>query len=155
MNRPRNHYSKLSKERDVMDNMPRIQTEIEEASKARGPVAGIDTHKDTHHVAVVDEFGRPVSDQELAASARGYRQDVERVTRLGDVANVGVEGTGSYGAGISRVLTQEGFTVIEGMRTNRQARRRRGKSDPLDAHQAAMRCSLERKRELRRLATGQ
>lgn len=135
MFRPRDHYSKLSKGRDVMTKVLRIHAE--EAPQA-GLVAGIDTHKDTHHVAVIDEFGRPVIDQEFSASAAGYGKVVDLFTHLGHVVKVGVEGTGSYGAGIARVLTREGFKVIEVMRTNRQARRRRGKSDPLDAHQAAM-----------------
>src|SRR5699024_126259 len=137
MNRPRHHYSKLSKERDVMAEVLQIHTNVESSGEAVG-LAGIDTHKDTHHVAVIDEFGRPVIDQACSASAAGYGKVVDLFTRLGHVVKVGVEGTGSYGAGIARALTLEGFKVIEVMRTNRQARRRRGKSDPLDAHQAAM-----------------
>ena len=60
------------------------------------------------------------------------------ISRRGDVVCVGVEGTGSYGAGLSRALTVAGLTVVEVARQDRQARRRRGKSDPLDAHQAAV-----------------
>jgi transposase len=59
------------------------------------------------------------------------------MTGLGPVLAVGVEGTGSYGAELSRVLTREGMRVVEVTRPNRQARRLRGKSDPLDAYQAA------------------
>ena len=104
-----------------------------------GPlVAGIDTHKNTHHVAVVDQLGRPVADREFATTSRGYAQIVEFLRAHAPVAQVGVEGTGSYGAGIFRVLTAEGLTVVEVVRQNRQARRLRGKSDPIDAHQAAL-----------------
>ena len=50
---------------------------------------------------------------------------------------MGIEGTGSYGAELGRVLASEGLTVHEVIRPNREARRLRGKSDPLDAYQAA------------------
>jgi transposase len=104
-----------------------------------GPlIAGIDTHKHTHHVAVVDQLGRPVANREFATTSRGYAQIVAFLRAHGDLDRVGVEGTGSYGAGIARALTAEGLTVIEVVRQNRQARRLRGKSDPIDAHQAAL-----------------
>lgn len=100
-------------------------------------VAGIDTHKDTHHVAVLDAVGRLLSDREFATTVEGYRQIVAFLRANGPIATVGVEGTGSYGAGITRVLTAAGFAVVEVVRPNRQARRAHGKSDPLDAQQAA------------------
>lgn len=101
-------------------------------------VAGIDTHKSTHHVAVLDHLGRRVADREFPTTAHGYQQIVAFLREHGPVEHVGVEGTGSYGAGIARALAGEGFTVIEVARQNRQARRRTGKSDPIDAHQAAL-----------------
>lgn len=101
-------------------------------------VAGIDTHKHTHHVAVVDHLGRPVADRQFVTTSRGYGQIVRFLREHGTVTRVGVEGTGSYGAGIARVLNATGFTVVEVARPNRQTRRLRGKSDPLDAHQAAL-----------------
>ena len=57
---------------------------------------------------------------------------------------VGVEGTGSYGAGLARALTAGGFEVVEVNRPNRAERRIRGKSDPLDAYQAAQSVLAER-----------
>jgi len=101
-------------------------------------VAGIDTHKNTHHVAIVDHLGRPIADHQFTATGRGYRQVIDFLRAHGQVDRVGVEGTGSYGAGIARELTVAGFTVVEIIRQNRQARRLRGKSDPIDAHQAAL-----------------
>ncbi|MEV8252324.1 IS110 family transposase [Microbacterium sp. NPDC076768] len=101
-------------------------------------VAGVDTHKDTHHVAILDQVGRPVADREFRADGRGYAQIIAFLREHGDVARVGVEGTGSYGAGLSRALSVAGVSVIEVARQDRQARRKRGKSDPLDAHQAAV-----------------
>lgn len=101
-------------------------------------VAGIDTHKNTHHVAVVDHLGRPIADSQFPATGRGYQQVINFFHAHGHIDRVGVEGTGSYGAGIARELTVAGFTVVEIIRQNRQARRLRGKSDPIDAHQAAL-----------------
>jgi len=99
---------------------------------------GIDTHKNTHHVAVVDGVGRPVADREFATTPTGYTEIVAFFHSHGAIEQVGVEGTGSYGAGISRVLSAAGFTVMEIARPNRRHRRLKGKSDPIDAHQAAL-----------------
>ncbi|WP_426625346.1 IS110 family transposase [Leifsonia sp. McL0607] len=107
-------------------------------SPVGGLVAGVDTHKDTHHVAILDHVGRPVADGEFRADGRGYAQIITFLREQGDVVRVGVEGTGSYGAGLSRALNAAGLTVVEVARQDRQARRRRGKSDPLDAHHAAV-----------------
>jgi transposase len=101
-------------------------------------VAGIDTHKNTHHVAIVDHLGRPIADHQFHATGRGYAQVIDFFHAHGQVECVGIEGTGSYGAGIARELAGAGFTVVEIIRQNRQARRLRGKSDPIDAHQAAL-----------------
>jgi transposase len=100
-------------------------------------IAGIDTHADTHHVAVISETGEHLADQEFLAVGSGYRKIIEFITGFGPVAVVGVEGTGSYGAELARTLTQEGIQVLEVMRPNRQRRRLKGTSDPLDAYQAA------------------
>lgn len=111
---------------------------VDPPSTAGWLVAGVDTHKDTHHVAILDNVGRPVADREFRADGRGYALIISFLRDHGDVERVGVEGTGSYGAGLSRALRATGFTVIEVARHDRQTRRRRGKSDPLDAHQAAV-----------------
>ncbi|UKA56883.1 IS110 family transposase [Arthrobacter sp. FW306-2-2C-D06B] len=100
-------------------------------------IAGIDTHADTHHVAVISETGQHLADREFLAVGSGYRKIVEFIIGFGPVVAVGVEGTGSYGAELSRVLSREGIQVLEVMRPNRQGRRLKGKSDPLDAYQAA------------------
>ena len=101
-------------------------------------VAGIDTHRNTHHVAVVDHLGRPIADSQFPATGRGHQQMINFFHAHGHIDRVGVDGTGSYSAGIARELTVAGFTVVEIIRQNRQARRLRGKSDPIDAHQAAL-----------------
>ncbi|MEB0002484.1 IS110 family transposase [Cryobacterium sp. RTC2.1] len=100
-------------------------------------IAGIDTHADTHHVAIITNYGKHLADKKFLAVGSGYREIAEYITRYGPVIAVGVEGTGSYGAELTRVLIHEGFEVKEVNRPNRQARRIHGKSDPLDAYQAA------------------
>ena len=82
-------------------------------------VAGVDTHKNTHHVAILDLVGRPVADREFRADGRGYAQIVTFLHAHGDVVRVGVEGTGSYGAGLARALTAAGLTAVEVARQDR------------------------------------
>jgi transposase len=100
-------------------------------------VAGVDTHADTHHGAVIDARGRLLDSAEFPATGAGYRQLLTWMRGLGQLSRVGVEGTGSYGAGLTRYLSAEGIPVIEVNRTNPGTRRRRGKSDPIDAEAAA------------------
>lgn len=100
-------------------------------------IAGIDTHACTHHVGVITGTGQHLADREFPAAGAGYHDIIDFITGFGPVIAAGVEGTGSYGAELSRVLTSEGIHVVEVTRPNRQARRLQGKSDPLDAYQAA------------------
>ena len=103
-----------------------------------GPVyGGIDTHADTHHVAVIDVHGRPLGDVRVPATAAGYRQAARFIGRWPRVVKVGVECTGSYGAAVTRELTAAGHTVIEVNRPHRFDRRARGKTDVYDAYGAA------------------
>ena len=103
-----------------------------------GPVTGgVDTHGQTHHGAVLDGIGRQLGDREFPATPAGYRDLLAWLCRHGELARVGVEGTGAYGAALTRYLTGEGVTVVEVDRPDRRARRAKGKSDPLDAYAAA------------------
>ena len=102
-----------------------------------GVIGGVDTHKFTHHAAVVDLNGRLLGDRRFAADASGRAALVAWLNSFGDVRAVGVEGTGSYGVSLTRSLTGAGHTVTEVNRPNRAARRANGKSDQLDAEQAA------------------
>ena len=98
---------------------------------------GVDTHLEVHVAVVVDDVGRVLDTQDFAADMRGYRALARWMRSFGQLDRVGVEGTGAYGAGLARYLVAEGVTVVEVIRPNRQARRRRGKSDPADAEAAA------------------
>src|SRR5262249_59553697 len=96
---------------------------------------GVDAHSDTHHAAALDERGRVLGDRPFAASVEGYRELLVWLESFGLVARVGVESTGSYAAGLVRFLVERGIVVVEVNQPH--ARRRRGKSDPLDAEAAA------------------
>jgi len=104
-----------------------------------GPVTGgVDTHADVHVAAVVDQVGRVLGTRAFAADASGYAGALAWMRAHGELVKVGVEGTGSYGAGLARYLAGCGVEVAEVIRPNRQARRRRGKSDAADAVAAAV-----------------
>jgi transposase len=103
----------------------------------RGVIGGVDTHLDVHVAAAVDAVGGVLGVESFPTTEQGYRRLIEWLGALGPVMLVGVEGTGSYGAGLTRSLQQAGLEVVEVDRPNRQARHRAGKSDPLDAIAAA------------------
>ena len=103
----------------------------------RPVTGGVDTHRDTHMGVVIDEVGRVLGTEAFPASAKGYAALLAWMASHGRIEKVGVEGTGSYGAGLARHLAAQGVEVVEVIRPNRQVRRRRGKSDPTDAEAAA------------------
>jgi transposase len=107
------------------------------ADSSRTVTGGVDTHKDFHVAAALDELGRVLGTEEFPVSLSGYRALLRWLGRFGHLEAVGVEGTGAWGAGLARFLAAEGVRVIEVNRPNRQHRRRRGKSDPADAEAAA------------------
>jgi transposase len=98
---------------------------------------GVDTHKNFHVAAAKDALGRDLGTRRFPATAAGYARLREWLERFGEIALVGVEGTGCYGAGLATHLQQHDITVVEVNRPNRQKRRRTGKSDTLDAIAAA------------------
>jgi transposase len=98
---------------------------------------GVDTHRDTHTAAAIDAQGRMLGHQQFPATAAGYAALLGWLRAFGRLMLVGVEGTGSYGAELAAHLHQAGVAVVEVDRPDRAARRRDGKSDPLDAEAAA------------------
>ena len=107
----------------------------------RTVTVGVDTHLDQHVAAVVDQAGRLLGTQSFPASTRGYVALVTWAERFGAVERFGVEGTGTFGAGLARFVRAYGLAVVEVARPDRSTRRRQGKSDPIDA-QAAARATL-------------
>jgi transposase len=98
---------------------------------------GVDTHLDAHVAAALDANGGVLGIRSFPTTTGGFVALTDWLYGFGPVAQVGVEGTGAYGAGLARYLRSQGLTVIEVDRTNRQLRRRAGKSDPVDAIEAA------------------
>jgi len=103
----------------------------------RPVTGGVDTHLDLNVAAALDPVGGLLAVAEFPATSAGHRRLLGWLAGFGPVTRVGVEGTGSYGAGLARYLRAAGVEVVEVDRPNRQARRRAGKSDPLDAIEAA------------------
>jgi len=104
---------------------------------ARSITGGVDTHLDVHVAAALDERGTLLGVESFETSTRGYRKLLAWLASFGHLELVGIEGTGSYGAGLTRHLHEAGVAVVEVDRPNRQRRRRKGKSDPEDAVSAA------------------
>ena len=100
-------------------------------------VIGVDTHADTHTAVVCDHLGKIIATETFDTTPTGYRQLLAWARRKGRITAAGIEGTGSYGAGLCRHLRTADVEVIEVNRINRQHRRQRGKSDPADAEAAA------------------
>src|SRR5215211_8812215 len=103
----------------------------------RAVTGGVDSHLDVHVAAALDDIGGLLGVESFEASGAGNDKLLAWLQSFGAVAQVGVEGTGSYGANLARSLRAAGLTVVEVDRPNRQARRRTGKSDPADAVEAA------------------
>src|SRR4051812_26970900 len=95
-------------------------------------IGGVDTHKDLHLAAAITETGRLLGIAEFPTTAKGYQTLLGWLRGFGPLSRVGIEGTGSYGAGLTRVRRSEGVDVVAVNRPNRQWRRRHGKSDPAD-----------------------
>ncbi|WUH00910.1 IS110 family transposase [Streptomyces violaceus] len=100
-------------------------------------VLGVDTHRDAHVASVLSVTGAVLATDEFPATAAGYRDLLKWARKSGAVRRAGVEGTGSYGASLSRYLLAQGVDVFDVNWMDRADRRRRGKSDQLDAQNAA------------------
>jgi len=110
---------------------------MKDDANTRTIVGGVDTHKDLHVAAVVDEQDRVLETRSFATTRQGYRQMLAWMRSFGDLQRIGIESTGSYGAGLLRFMQNAGVTVLEVTAPDRQDRRRRGKNDDLDAQNAA------------------
>lgn len=111
-----------------MPKMPCLPVEV---------ILGVDTHRDTHAVVLIDLLGRLVATETFPTTRSGIRALIAWAQQRGTIRQAGVEGTGSYGAGLSRALRLEGVTVIEVTRAVRAGHRHLGKNDTRDAEAAA------------------
>src|SRR5215210_2791862 len=100
-------------------------------------IVGIDTHKHTHAAVAVTGLGARVGELTIRVGLGGYRELEAWAQSLGAVRAFGIEGTGSYGAGLARFLRAAGHTVYEAGRPDRGLRHRHGKTESLDAEGAA------------------
>lgn len=99
-------------------------------------IAGVDTHKDKHVLCLLDGLGRKLFSTSYPSDARGYEQLAEAIGNPDSCLAVGVEGTASFGAGLSAYLVSMGYPVVEVLRPKR-GKRRKGKNDEIDAEIAA------------------
>ncbi len=102
-----------------------------------GIIVGVDTHKDNHVAVAIDPLGRRVAQRTVGTDRAGLVNLLQWSKQLNATRTWGVEGTGSYGVGLTRLLRESGEPVHEVSRPNRRLRRERGKSDPIDAEAAA------------------
>jgi transposase len=116
---------------------------------------GVDTHLEVHVAHANDQLGRPLATLQIPTTPAGYQQLLAWAHELGEPVAWGVEGTGSYGAALARFLTVNAQVVVEVNRPDRQARRLKGKSDPLDARAAAKAVQAGEVTVLPKAGTGQ
>lgn len=100
-------------------------------------ILGVDTHLDLHVAVLINTIGQVICTAEFETNSTGYDKLLRWCQSFGHLTKAGVEGTGTYGAGLSRFLSSQKVTVCEVNRPNRARRRLRGKSDPTDAENAA------------------
>lgn len=104
---------------------------------AEDVILGVDTHKDVHVAAVITTLGASLAHQEFPTTAVGYRQLIAWARSFGVLRRAGVECTGSYGAALTKALSRAGIDVVEVNQPDRATRRKRGKTDAIDADAAA------------------
>ncbi len=90
------------------------------ADEPSGVHGGVDTHKDVHVAAAADQTGRVLTAASFAADLDRYRELRGRLGRAEPLVRVGIEGTGSYGAGLCPHLSAAGVEVVEVVRPDRQ-----------------------------------
>jgi transposase len=103
-------------------------------------VVGVDTHRDSHEVEIALPTGIAIGTRKISNDDCGFAELLAWIVEVapGPRVVVSIEGTRSYGVGLARAVAAAGLTVVECEQPNRQARRGRGKSDPIDAHLAVL-----------------
>src|SRR4051812_50154471 len=104
---------------------------------------GVDTHKQRHRAAALDELGQVLGESAFAATAAGYADLQAWAESHGNAHELvfGIEGAGSWGTGLCQHLQQAGHAVVEVERP-RRAGRPAGKSESIDAPAAAQEGAL-------------
>ena len=117
-------------------------------------ILGVDTHLDAHVGVIINGQGKMLGILSIETNVIGYRKLLKWARSFGDVYRAGVEGTGTYGAGLARFLSEQGIVVSEINRPDRSMRRFVGKSDPTDAESAARTVMSGQSRAIPKLQTG-
>lgn len=110
---------------------------MKKQSEAQHVILGVDTHLDVHVGAIISYSGSLLGTRSISVNTHGYEDLLHWATQFGQLQTAGIEGTGTYGAELCRYLQSKSITVIEVNRPDRSKRRMHGKSDPLDAENAA------------------
>lgn len=97
---------------------------------------GVDTHLELHVATLINELGQVFKSKAFSANLSGYRELFACCKSYGFLQKAGIEGTGSYGAELTKYLITNGVDVYEVMRTNRMERRLKGKTDSIDSENA-------------------
>jgi transposase len=100
-------------------------------------IFGVDTHLNVHVGSLISNTGNCLGTISVTTDAAGYLKLIQWAVSFGPLHRAGVEGTGTYGAGLARALRDHDIEVLEVNRPDRAARRSRGKSDSTDAENAA------------------
>ena len=103
----------------------------------RRVIIGVDTHKYVHVASAIDDLGASLGSRTFVADSGGYNELIDWAVAFGGTPTFGIEGTGSYGAGLASAVRRRDIGTIEVVRTDRRDRRLRGKSDTIDAENAA------------------
>jgi transposase len=107
------------------------------AGKGTVVIGGADTHKDLHLVAALTQTGERIGCKAFPTNTKGYKDAIKWLCSLGELTRVGIEGSGSYGAGLCRYVKGANITVLEVTGPDKARRRLAGKYDEEDAYQAA------------------
>jgi hypothetical protein len=105
--------------------------------RSESTIVGVDTHKHIHVAVAIDHLGARLGSLSVAADSGGYAELEQWVRGFGRVEAFGIEGTGSYGSGLTSFLRRSGHRIVEVNRGDRRGRRQYGKSDTIDAEAAA------------------
>ncbi len=103
----------------------------------RRVIVGVDTHKYVHVAVAIDDLGIILRGRSFVADTGGYTELIDWAVDFGGKVTFGIEGTGSYGAGLASAVRRRDIGAVEVVRTDRRDRRLRGKSDTIDAENAA------------------
>lgn len=120
-----------------MTSIPQPELSDQPDTSDHDVVLGVDTHKDIHVAAVLTALGVVLGSATFPTTAAGYRRLLAWARGFGTLGQAGVECTGSYGKALARYLHAEGIKVTEVNSPDKATRRRRGKTDAIDAEAAA------------------